>query len=940
MRVKTPWNSNPLAALLQVRAQRRPLHLPGPLLACALTGALAAWTTLYHQAHYPHYLVALFLALFFAFPSLLFQRNMAQLKALREGRCLEELLSVGLTPEAIADTFAWETWRRLAGLSLLSWSVAIVPTLWRGDPVLLSTGLFGLPVGLLLIGLTVYSGQALLVLSKSPSRLLREGLKLYVLTCLCLAPALHFFLYQNALLGLQLLLLGMLCLLGWTRRRAIQEWRDDLCPLPSTPTEGGHAWAAGMARFCSNPLLIRELQTSRGQSLWMWGLLPFVVVATVGLAIPGVVADFGAGTGFLMVWLAWRLFNFLALSDRAYGLLQKERQGGSWELLVQVGLGGQQFVKGWMLATCYRHLGWMAADLTGLLLLAHLRPEWMLPGATSTLVFLWAIGLWVLGLLLDYTAFLVGLSAPNSRSASAWAFQNGFLPGVLIVTALGELLVLLLVGLGWLPTQGSGFEFVWRQGIPCLALCLVTLHFAARAGSQLPQLLDPLRPASSQLVGLERLPQYAAAVAWVSWVLTSPTLLTWRETASLGQLWILIGLGAMVVAMLYLPLAWALYPLRSAFTLRPGRGLQGLLAGLAVAVLSAAPVVLAVESLHLYWMFNGEAWGGLEQTYLATDLPRVLFWAVLATWVFQGWRLRGAQESAPARSWTRLGWTALAGVTLAAGIGVTIRSTFPIQLHSAEELWWQQTQSRLDARPDPPRSRADFRSATRVNSELDLTTWTSSVETSLLMDRSRLQQAGSAWRSDDDWEVGAGWRAMIGSLETMVIDVPSLRQVVPALERSLAMQEELDLLDEEFVRRLGYHLDEVKPRSVFAWWPQALKVALVRRHLEQKGQPVVSAPCWADSHRLYRTVGYDQLNLSRAWRTLCLHRVEMALGKPEWPAVYVSPQGQVFRVTVNANGSTAYWLVDKSTAQQAMASWLVRTGDSSPGIHLYTTRQP
>ena len=617
------WEDSPLAALTRVRARRQLQDLPGwrlwPPLAATLS--FAAWNWL-EPTHYTALLTLTFLALFVGLPAYLNGRDLAHLRSLRQGRCLEEMLAVGLTPQSVADTLAWSSWSVLARLTSLCWLAAVLPLASHWTTSLL----VALPLGLGAMALTVYLRQVLLLLADDPSRLLRQGLRVYGQACLCLAPPVWVAAVVDFPVGGRLLLLGTGLLIIWVRRRAVQLWRKDLDPHKSARAVNS-SWGAWLIPWVSNPILIRELRSSRGHSLFLWLVLPVLVLSSVGLALPPLVQLLGPGLGFFALWLGWRLLNHSVLVQRSRELVQNERQGGSWELLVQVGMGGPQFVQGWAQATVFRHFGWMLADLLGLLVLAVWAPHWMLPAEMASWAPLWALTLWGAGLLMDWAAFMAGLSGQSRSLLPAWA----------VATGVGELFLVLASAAGWMDSAGPLHAFLWSQGLPALGLMVVMALSLSQAYRAMGPALDPVRGAGAQTVGLDLLPRRVAQATWCVWLLTTPALEAWRNHTGWVTVALALAGGALVWGWLMQPLAWAV---GNNLHLRRGRWLSPLFFGQLIAWLSAVPVVLAVESRNLYWLSTGSTWLEIEHTAAAHDLPMALVVASLTALAVQLQRLR------------------------------------------------------------------------------------------------------------------------------------------------------------------------------------------------------------------------------------------------------------------------------------------------------------
>lgn len=953
MRLQCPWDDSPLAALTRVRAQRQLRGLPASGLWPWLLATFGWFLALRLPDHYPLYLGWVFVGLFLTLPGMFFRRDMSQLKSLREGRCLEEMLAVGLTPVGIADTLAWSSTSGLLRLASQSWMLTVVPALILGPELLRSVVLAALPAGLLLMGLSVYLRQVLLVLADNPGLMLRRGLKLYAFACLAVALPLYVFAFSDSTLGLQLINLGLVALLGVTRAEAISLWRSDLMPGQGPTGPAASGWGSWLVGYCSNPILVRELRASRGHSLLLWGVLPVLVLVSVGLALPLLVKLLGAGAGFFTLWLVWRLANFSVLAERARGLVQKERQGGSWELLVQVGLAGPQFVRGWALATVFRHFGWMAADLLGLLWVAHFHPDWVIPGA-SAWAGLWVLWLWGLGLMMDATAFLAGLGLTGRLS---------LLPGLTLLTALGEVLLCLGVVLGWLDSHSSFFQFAWQQAVPALALGLLLSRLALHAWGRLAEVLDPLnsRPAALSLPW-EVLPQRCAQAVWVVWLLTSPTLAGWRSGASPLTFCLVLALGLLAWNWLFLPVAWALAPLGGRLALR--RGWSALLTGPMVGAVCAVPVALAVEARHFYWMFTGQTLAGIERTHLTQDLRVAVLVGIATAWALQFLRWRKGQTAeAAAPAGGRLALVSLAGLGLAGLVALALQRVFPVQLDSTDQAWYTATQQRLARRTEAPRWLTEsvtwddeiclgMRQRTRLGlstahsyyvsrpellqnlrDEAEQGRLVKALERALALDTLetyRVLEVGLYHELDLSY-----WSDLLYTLDQSPPEADEIRRLLALAEASLRDNEIQRIADEDFLRRLG-----PSPQD---WWPAALRVASVTNYLQETGRKTGSAPAWLKHHTYPTARELRELTLhSQAWRTLLAHRADMALGGPEWPDLYASPGGLVIGLS-RADGYVTYWLADGRTINPARLKAMLKKEAASsgeiPGEVLYTVQE-
>ncbi|MBX3171519.1 MAG: hypothetical protein KF760_29190 [Candidatus Eremiobacteraeota bacterium] len=867
------WEDSPLAALTRVRARRQLQDLPGwrlwPPLAATLS--YAAWNWL-EPTHYTALLTLTFLALFMGLPAYLNGRDLAHLRSLRQGRCLEEMLAVGLTPKSVADTLAWSSWSLLARLTSLCWLAAVLPPAAH-----LTTSLWlALPLGLGLMALTVYLRQVLLLLADDPGRLLRQGLRVYGQACLCLAPPVWVAAVIDFPVGGFLLLLGTGLLLIWVRRRAVDLWRADLDPHKSARAVNS-SWGAWLIPWVSNPILIRELRSSRGHSLFLWLLLPVLVLGSVGLALPPMVRLLGPGLGFFSLWLGWRMLNHSVLAQRSRELVQNERQGGSWELLVQVGLGGPQFVQGWAQATAFRHFGWMLADLLGLLALAFGAPQWMLPAEMASWAPLWALSLWGLGLLMDWAAFMAGLAGQTRSLLPAWA----------VATGLGELALVLAGASGWLA-EGPLHTFLWSQGLPALGLLTVLALSLGQAYRALGPALDPVRGAGSTAVGLDLLPRRVAQASWCVWLLTTPSLEVWRFHSGWLTVALTLAGGALVWGWLMQPLAWAV---GNNLHLRRGHWLSPLCFGQLIAWLSAIPVALAVEARNLYWLSTGSTWFEIQHTTPAHDLPMALAVASVTALAVQLQRVRRGETMEPSRTGLRLAALGAAGLCLGGATLASLNKIYPSQMTPAEQRWWNST-SRYQ--PMSVQQWNDQYSA--FYDELGEHRWVKAVDRAIELERARLglQLKGYSISGSPMSEL----------LETLSTDPPTdaaAEEMVRHLEAALKDPQELAVQDAEMRRSLESSRSQ-------DWWAPALQVAQLREYRRRNGHLESPPPGWVKHHPAFYPNIYAEVGQMQAEMAVLNHRLRMRLGDKEWPSFFIVSPSQVMLVTRDGEGYTDYWL--------------------------------
>lgn len=926
-----PWDPNPLSALLQVRSQRQARHpLASPLWPWLL-GALAWSLAFLAPGRYPLFLGALFAALFVALPGYLLQRDLAQLRALRSGRCLEEMLAVGLTPDCVADTLAWQTASGLTRPVLLTWLLSSFIAAPVPPIPLAILGLAGMWAG-------NYLRQIFLLLADQPGRLLREGLKLYALTCLGLGYPVWLWFQGSSLLAVQTATLGTLILLALVRLDAIALWQEDLAPTSRTVAVG-RSWAGVLADWCSNPILVRALRSSRRQGLGMWLGLPLAVMVSLGAGLPFLVENLGPGLGFMGLWLTWRIVNFFLLAERSRGLLQKERQSGGWELLVQAGLGGAPFVRGWGAATAFHHFGWILADALGLGLVAWFEPQWLAPTENPWLLGLWVAILWGLGLALDATAFVVGLAGGPRRSAG----EHFLLPALAVTSGLGELALALLVGLNWLNPGDAPVSWLATQAIPLLALALVTLHLFLQGRRNLTAALNPLaRPPLPE--SLEMIPIRAAQWGWLVFLLLGSPLAAWRNSAGWGSL-ALAGLaGWLVSGWLLTPLGWALHPISRALNGQKWRS-AFLLGGLC-----AVPVIVVVEFAQLHWMFTGEFLAGMKTACQAGDLLLVSLAGTLGALTCV---LTQKNESLacdrPVQTVRRLSLVAASGATLSCLTGWGILAVFPSQMNSSERQWWADTQQHLAKRQLPKQQweeagqqgalRDQFplgqnRAVEGLREKWSSLCWDelcSGHYTRALRFALAADWAGVYLRDDED----TFWIGLVDAVRQDDIPPAQLEEMKAELQRAPGLDSSLaGLLDDQF----AYQCDgsNVSFHSPYRWWPQALRLAKIRHYRKDRGLSLQeSGPWW--KHHCYSLVNGDrQLSRSRVWRALLLHRIDMAEGKPEWGSIQVLPGGEMIRVQTGPQGTTYTYLQQSNGG--GLFNWAL-SNDAIESNALYVAHQ-
>ncbi|MBX3168801.1 MAG: hypothetical protein KF760_15405 [Candidatus Eremiobacteraeota bacterium] len=324
---------NPLVHVVQRERSRRLLRLPG-LAAILLLYLLPGGFIHYYgetDANWAYFgMVQIGLTLLI--PLFLLSLEWATLSSLVRGRCLEEMLQTGLQPALVSDTLALGGLRSLLP-ALLMIGLALLPV----HPQSL---LVWLPLTALAFSASGYLSQAQLLGMGWPRWLSFLGAAA-VAGCLG-APA-----PWNLASAAVLSLLGLAA-----RRQSVgsltlqQQGR-----LPAPRRQRGSAWQTWLARRLPDlALLQREL---RRRNLLTLGVL----AGNLGVCLAVYIA-------FSTSAFAWPLLAGCAGLLAAFSLVQREKDGGAYEILLHSGLRPRDF---WASAVWIAGLQFLPACLTAVL---------------------------------------------------------------------------------------------------------------------------------------------------------------------------------------------------------------------------------------------------------------------------------------------------------------------------------------------------------------------------------------------------------------------------------------------------------------------------------------------------------------------------------------------------------------------------------------------
>lgn len=447
----TSWWSrlrdNPLLHVVQRERARRMLRMPGLaaiLLLYLLPGGFvfqygdidARWA----------YFGMVQVGLTVLIPLFLLSLEWTSLSALVRGRCLEEMLQTGLEPAVVSDTLALSGLRSLLP-ALLMTGVALLPV----HP---QTLLVWLPMTALAFSAAGYLSQAHLVGRGWPRWLSFLGAA--AVAGSLGAPAPWNFLSATILAGL-----------GYSARRQSVESLElqQQGRLPAPRRQRGSTWQAWLARRLPDlALLQREL---RRRNLFT----PAILASNVGVCI-------AAYTAFGKSAFSWPMLAGVAGLLAAFSLVQREKDGGAYEVLLHSGLRPRDF---WTSAVWLAALQCLPACLAGVLFASY--QAWSVSWFSAA-AFALGTGL-SLYVSLHAGAIIgacIGVASQNSRQASTRCVQEAAILGLLSLLMLG--LVPPLVGSGsplsmFLESIGLTLSDA-LDGISILPVMLA-LHLRARS---------------------------------------------------------------------------------------------------------------------------------------------------------------------------------------------------------------------------------------------------------------------------------------------------------------------------------------------------------------------------------------------------------------------------------------------------------------------------
>ncbi len=526
-------------------------------------------------------------------PLFLLSLEWSSLSALVRGRCLEEMLQAGLKPAVVSDTLA------LSGLRSLF-------------PALLITGLALLPVHpqslLAWLPLTLIAFSAAGYLSQAHLVGLSWPRWLTILGTAAVAGSL------GAPAPWNLVCTAALAGLGYVaRRQSVNSLElQQQGRLPAPRRNRGSVWQAWLARRLPDlALLQREL---RRRNLFT----PSILLGNLGVCV-------AAYTVFGSNAYCWPILAGAAGLLTAFSLVQREKDGGAYEVLLHSGLRPDDF---WTSAAWIAGLQFLPACLAG---------------AVCACLQLWAASP-VSGLVAAFgslLALLVSLWAGAVIGASlAWKAQTPRQASTRCVqeVALLGLLSLLLIGLVP-PLVGSGsplsrllqfLDLTLSEALDGLAILptMLALHLRARWLSQAPQSVNP----------------------WVGSLALLVPMCLWLQLISANsyQVQSLANFCAGLTLMIGLGWAWWAAPLAQ----QPSKQRWSVLTlSYLVALLVGIPVVMWSTTI-----LNGFRMGSLPQGLHEVDALGLLGLTASAGWLIYllGVRFQWRASSSPdfrKRSW-------------------------------------------------------------------------------------------------------------------------------------------------------------------------------------------------------------------------------------------------------------------------------------------------
>ena len=334
-----PWGvrDNPLVHIVQRERARRMLRAPHPALIFLIYMLPGAVFFRYGDADARWaYFGMLQLGLTVLIPLLLLSLEWVTLSSLVRGRCLEEILQTGLGPSMVSDTLALNGLRSLMPALLLT-GLALLPLHPQGL-------LLWLPMTILAFTCSGYLSQAHLVGRNWPRLISFLGVA-------AVAGALAAPMPWNFLSGAVLALLGLAA-----RRQSVNSLSEQQQGLP-TVRAGRRIWAVQTwlaRRLPEVAILQRELLRRNLFNL-------AVLSGNLGICV-------ASYTMFGWNAYSWPLFAAACSLLCAFSLVNREKDGGAFEVLLQSGLQPSEW---------WRSAQWLAGiQMAPALLAAVLAAGW------------------------------------------------------------------------------------------------------------------------------------------------------------------------------------------------------------------------------------------------------------------------------------------------------------------------------------------------------------------------------------------------------------------------------------------------------------------------------------------------------------------------------------------------------------------------------------
>ncbi len=402
--------------IFQLESPRRRLQNRSHLISLAgLALALPAlWSQeVFFEGSWDSYLVSTAVIFMVGAALLGFTQGLSGLHGLRRGGCVEELVGSGMGPQQLVDAVMWR------GLRTFAWALPVWLVLEWATP---KTGFLGLLLGCLVALATgSYAAQVKTITVVA-----------------ALVPVVAFLAWEP-----QLVWLPLVASAAWCRRVAIDEFGDQAMVRGVSL-----AW---WPQWVDSPIALRQLSR-----LSFGTALALLVPASVVLANPGSGAAQLVCLG-LMVWGGCRTVSAVA----------GEREGRTFDVLVETGITPQEFYRDWVKA------GGGPLVLAGFLAWLPLTQLWQ--G--------WVLLALVALLLSGPVGARLGLWASIRADGMRQAYQRLLLGGWLTVAGLASgWTAFLLVAFHFLKGGGGRFDTVLFDYSPLVCLVVAQLVWLCLAG--------------------------------------------------------------------------------------------------------------------------------------------------------------------------------------------------------------------------------------------------------------------------------------------------------------------------------------------------------------------------------------------------------------------------------------------------------------------------